>query len=57
MKKQLRQERAAERLDEQLKSGVKTVKVGNKQTEVPLTESDIARIKGERATLKDRTGK
>lgn len=57
-----RQERAAERLDAQLKSGVKPEKQKNfagisTTVMVPLTESDLKRINKERAVLKVRTGK
>ena len=49
--KQLRQKNALNRLEEQLKSGVKTQK-GTFETKIPLTESDTKRIRKEITTLK-----
>lgn len=61
-KKQARQERAAKRLDAQLASGVRNIRISNwagvlTHVTEPLTEKNIARIKKERAILKERTGK
>lgn len=52
-RKQERRERAAKRLDAQLVLGTKPTKEGT----VPLTDKDTTRIKGERAKLKELTGK
>jgi hypothetical protein len=49
--KLLRRKTALERLQSQLKSGVKTEK-GNSGNQIPLTESDTKRIKKEIETLK-----
>lgn len=58
-KKQERQEGAAKRLDAQLLSGVKPAGSTGvlKGTLISLTDHDIARIKKERAVLRERTGK
>lgn len=51
--KQLRQSNALNRLQEQLKSGVKTEK-GNSGNKIPLTESDTKRINKEIGILKSK---
>jgi len=43
-----------ERLNEQLKLGVKNSKVENKDVTVPLTDKDVVRIKRELEILKAR---
>lgn len=53
MLKQFRQEKALKRLEQQLKSGVKTVKGTRDQTE-SLSEKDIKRITNEIHTLKQK---
>lgn len=50
-----RRTRVIERLESQLKRGVKTPKKGQKTDDVPLlTDSDVTRIKKELETLKTR---
>ena len=53
VKSKVRRRSVIERLEEQLKSGLKTQK-GNGLSKVKLTESDINRIKKEIEILKNR---
>lgn len=53
--KLLRRKGALERLEAQLKSGVKNTTQNGKTVPEPLTESDITRINKEIAILKQRT--